>query len=201
VRILQDILKILFEKYKVTTKFIILTSKLHKVIEPLRSRCLSIRIPSITNIDKLSILQKYFQQYKLSLPDEYQKKNVKELVHQCYLTTDTIDIKYNFIYYYQTGHILKSPIQSIYEKLIDCCKLFTINKMKELAYMIQQSNIEFHHLLYTILGNLVASSEITHSQKYILIEKLSQWEYNYLKSYRKLIHIEYLVTLIHSLFL
>ena len=199
-RIFQDTLKILFEKYKVTTKFIILTSKLHKVIEPLQSRCLLIRIPSMTNIDKLSLLKTYFKQNKLSLSDEYHKQNVKELIHQCYLTDHEIDIKYNFIYYYQTGHIFKTPIQSIYDKLIYCCKMFTTNKMKELAYMIQLSNIDFYHLLHTILGNLFTSSEITHSQKYILIEKLSQWEYNYLKSYRKLIHIEYLITLIHSLF-
>lgn len=199
-RLFQDTLKILFEKYKVTTKFIIITSKIQKVIEPLRSRCLSMRIPSMTNIDKLSLLQKYFKQYKLSLSDEYYKQNVKELVHQCYLTNHTIDIKYNFIYYYQTGRIFKTPIQSIYEKLICCCKMFTINKVKELAYMIQISNIDFYQLLYTIIGNLFISSYITDIQKYILIEKLSHWEYNYLKSYRKLIHIEYLVTLIHSLF-
>lgn len=199
-RISQDALKKLFEKYKITTKFIILTSKIHRVTKPIISLCICIRIPSMINIDKLSLLQTYFKQYKLSLSNEYHKQNVKELIHQCYLPTHENDIKYYFIYYYQTGHIFKTPIQIIYQKLIHCCHMFTINKMKELAYMIQLSNIDFHNLLHAILINLFTSSEITHSQKYILIHKLSQWEYNYLKSYRKLIHIEYLLTLIHSLF-
>ena len=66
-RCFQNILKTFFEKYKITTKFILITNKFHKINNALRSRCLCIRIPAMQNIDKLKILHKCFKQYNLSL--------------------------------------------------------------------------------------------------------------------------------------
>ena len=53
---LQNVLRILIEKYRKTTLFIIVTDSYTGVIEPIRSRTLGLRIPGLTNKEKLSIL-------------------------------------------------------------------------------------------------------------------------------------------------
>ena len=58
---LQDCLKVIMEKSFITTKFIIITNRISKVNEAIKSRCMLIRIPIPTVNDKFCYLKTNFK--------------------------------------------------------------------------------------------------------------------------------------------
>ena len=53
--IIQNKLRVILEKYRSTTLFILITHKYNSIINPIRSRCLSIRFPSLTPYEKRNL--------------------------------------------------------------------------------------------------------------------------------------------------
>ena len=66
-RYVQASLRSLIEKYSDSCKFILISNQLTKIIEPLRSRCLLIRIPLFTNIQILEVLLYISSKEKIKL--------------------------------------------------------------------------------------------------------------------------------------
>ena len=105
-------LRVIIEKYRLTSVFIIISNKYNNIINPIKSRCLSVRIPSLSNKDKRRIIH----------------KNI------CYknITEDY----YDFLYYFnntKTIHNL-SKIKCIFDKgyITPCHKI--INDISSLSY-------------------------------------------------------------------
>ncbi len=80
-RAAQHALRRTMEKYVTTSRLILVCESFSKIIDPLRSRCLSIRVPSPTNLEISLILKKVAKSEGLQAPDDFLKK-VSESSHR-----------------------------------------------------------------------------------------------------------------------
>tara|TARA_B100001123_G_scaffold288008_1_gene320942 strand:- start:163 stop:1083 length:921 start_codon:yes stop_codon:yes gene_type:complete len=200
----QDRLKILIEKYRITTLFILLTDRYDTIINPIRSRCTCIRIPSLSIKDKLYIIRETFTHYQYDFFHEYTKQIIKTLVHQCLEFKTKDDIKNYISCYVSTKQIVKTPQECIMNKILreyqyKPLRITQIKNLKEIAYMIQISNTNIYSVIYNLLTYYFTQSSLSHTKKYNLIHKLSQWDCKFQKSYRELIHIESLLLSIYGI--
>ena len=194
---LQTKLRVIIEKYRLTTIFILITDKFTSVINPIQSRCLCIRIPGLSYREKREISRD-----KL-LNISYDKRSI--IYDKLYEIEDNNEIEY----YSEFNEGLFLDYQSIYEiiyyklqKISDKDKLTkqNIEMVRELSYKVEKYNLYDIHkeLIYLSLSD----SKYTMNQKSKLIQLFANSEYNYQKSYRSLIHIENLfIQLLHLLHL
>lgn len=165
----QNILKVILEKCYITTKFIILTNKLNKIITPIISRCFSLRIPSPSTHDKYL----YFKS-KVNMMDDLLLKRCKEYpLHQIPYNYDNIIMKYAL---------------NIKEMVVAKLSILKIDELRKLCENIKELDIPFNDIFYHFLMN------INDQKSYLTIIKIiTYYEYLNCKAYRPLIYLEALI--------
>ena len=171
---IQNILKVIIEKNTHVT-FIILSNKYDKIIQPIKSRFLCIRLPEINykekynnvkNIIKIDDYIKYYKDYNLS------------------------DIKY-FNY---NNIMIKNDILNIISKYINDIINSNCNNylkyIKDLSYYILNISIPFNVILIEIINMIFINNLINNEIKYKILSYITEAEYKYTMSYYKMIHIE-----------
>ena len=176
-----------------TTRFILITDKISSIINPIKSRSLSIRIPSLVNKDKRKISREYIKDIsydkKSVIYDKIYSINNIEIIKLFSEYDDGLFMNYNNIY---------QKIFNTLRKLSDKRNITKsdIEKIKDIAY-----NIEKHNLydIYVELCKLYSSeSKYTNKIKFNIIKMICENEYNYKKGYRKLIYNEsFLINLLY----
>lgn len=185
---LQNILRVIIEKYRETTVFICITDNYNSIIEPLRSRFLCIRFPQITNKEKRKIL------YQNIKPSELDKKYYdfiytlkdKSEIELSLKVKDEIDKDYIDPY-----HLVSKKLINIYEK--QNYKKTEYEKIKDISYNIIKFNLEIPKFYKIFLSELLAKQTIRDKQKYELVKLFADSEYHYNKSYRSIIILESLL--------
>ena len=176
---LQNILRVKIEKYRITTLFILLTTNLTSIIEPLRSRCLCIRNPSISYSYKNTLFHK-------KLEVIHNITTIKEFFnYETHLT--------DFLFPYD---ILINRIMEIYKENYNN-GLFT--KLKEITYNILKNNLSVNKFYHLFLIKLLQLGRITDKKKEKIIYFFAKSQYNFIKSYRSLIVLESLLIHIYSI--
>lgn len=190
----QNILRVIIEKYQSTSIFIIITHNYSSIIEPIKSRCLSIRIPTLKRENKRKIM--------------YQKISYKDINKSFYdviydinnieMIKDIIDIK-NI---YDKGY--KNIYEMICENIISICEKSKLTKnnynlLRDISYNITKNNLNILYFYRVFLKILLKKTTIMDKIKIKLIYLLTESEYNYIKSYRKIIIIESLIFNIYNL--
>ena len=179
---LQNILRVTFEKYRNTTIFIIITNKYSNIIEPLKSRCLNIRFPSLTNNEKRKIIYKNINLNNITVnlfDNVYKFNNEKNIVE--YLK---INKEINYI----------SPTEIIVNDLLTLCRKgkydkLIHNKMRDLIYKLLKFNLDIRKFYYHLCSKIINENLL--DRHIIQIIKLLNSSYlNYIKSYRKIIILE-----------
>lgn len=174
---LQNSLKVMVEKAYYTSKIIIITNKFNKVITPIKSRCISIRVPVMNSYDKYIYIRDYLKK-KMSLNEDI-------LLKKCKVYDINEIIKELTIYNY---HNIKNTLyqdmkQLIYMKVIDREK---IRRIRNFSSLCKELNIDFSELL----KKFVIDCDVIDSN---IIKECAENEYRLEKSYRALIHIEHLI--------
>jgi DNA polymerase III delta prime subunit len=185
---LQNILRVIIEKYRETTVFICITDNYNSIIEPLRSRFLCIRFPQITNKEKRKIL------YQNIKPSELDKKYYdfiytlkdKSEIELSLKVKDEIDKDYIDPY-----HLVSKKLINIYEK--QNYKKTEYEKIKDISYNIIKFNLEIPKFYKIFLSELLKDQNIRDKQKYELVKLFADSEYHYNKSYRSIIILESLL--------
>ena len=179
---LQNILRVTFEKYRSTTIFIIVTNKYSNIIEPLKSRCLNLRFPSLKDKEKREIIYKNINLKNTTVNlfnNIYKLNNNQSIIEYLNLKQD---IKY------------RSPTEIIVDGLIKLCNCgeyskLIHNKMRELIYKLLKFNLDinkfYYHLCSKIINENLLDKHITE-----IIRILNDSYYNYIRSYRKIIILE-----------
>jgi replication factor C subunit 3/5 len=201
----QASLRRTMEKYADSCKFIFISNQLSKIHEPLKSRCLMVRIPLPTDNMLASIAL-----------------NIG-LLEQIHLTgNDIIDIvkksnnNINKMFWYLELKKYKVPVEHSWHDMIDIItdhilnkKNYTIKKLpdvikelRDLLYQLFITNIDFHTIIKEIMNsikNKLKSDDMT-KKLYYIIEETSKFENRISQGTRHIVHLEaYLIKLIQIL--
>jgi GTPase SAR1 family protein len=176
--LLQNSLKVMIEKAYYTCKIIILTNRFNKVVTPIKSRCISMRIPLVNHYDKYIYLKEYLLEKKIFfndflLLDKCKRCDIHEIINESTITN----------YHNIETKIYQEMKKIIYWKVIDCEK---IRKIRKLSSTSKELNITFSELL----RKLVLECNVVDSN---MIKECAENEYLLVNSYRSLIHIEHLL--------
>lgn len=178
----QTSLRRTLEKYSDTCRFVLWCHSLSKVIEPLRSRCVCMKIPAPSN-DKM-----FERIYKITT---YENLNLslEQLTH--IITTANGNIKkaiWGIDMYRNAQEFVTS-----YDKAL--CLIYRyilagdLNKIRDLVNLILKTNIPGSKIIYDIT-TLILNSDIDSNYKMSVISKASTYEYNLIKGRHEIIHIE-----------
>jgi len=181
----QSKLRVIIEKYRMTSIFIIITDKLSSIMEPIKSRCLCIRIPSLINKEKRVFIRKIaphkgYSELSPIFDISYQTNN-KDYIELFALYDEGLLLDY------------ENPYEKVITKLGLIGDKWQINSndiewVRKISYNIEKFNLyDFHKEFLTIL---LSNSKYTYKRKLKMTKLFSESEHNYVKSYRSLIHIE-----------
>tara|TARA_Y100000389_G_C17423306_1_gene498043 strand:- start:213 stop:1118 length:906 start_codon:yes stop_codon:yes gene_type:complete len=183
---LQNILRVIIEKYRESTVFIFFTDKYNSIIEPLRSRFLCLRFKNDTLKEKRKIICDNSNR-KLKTPKYYgfmyslKKEDMINIIDK----EKQIE-KYTTIY-----DLISQQILNIYEKKNIDKKDYI--KLKELGYNILKNNINVNNFYCSLLDSLLKNVSIRDKTKYKLVKLFSESEHDFIKSYRNIIILESLL--------
>ena len=183
----QNKLRVIIEKYRKNCIFIFICHKLNGVIEPLKSRCILIRYSNMSNYDKCKIsIKSSKSNYELrdkifdylSLFDS--KKDIRAIT---LCKKDMNDFESHY-------HLLIYDILSIFKNEL------TINifyEIKKKAYHIIKINIDLNIFLKLLLDLILERYRLSTKIKIEIVQLFANVEYKLLKSYKKIIFVEYLL--------
>ena len=194
---IQSKLRVIIEKKRTTSLFIILTDKFTSIIEPIKSRTLCVRIPRTTNIAKRQKMRKELS----NIP--YNRRSL--IYDKIYKAHDT-DISY----YSSFNEGIPSHMtiyEKIYVKLISLADVAdvadvgasipsfisksAIIHLRDIAYNIEKYNLYDIHK--ELLCLFIGDPRFTAKKTVLVVDQIADMEYKYIKSYRSLIHVEELL--------
>lgn len=196
----QASLRRTMEKYSDTCKFILISDQLSKVIEPIRSRCILMRIPLPTNNQILETLLHICHNENHTVDwlklDEIIKQSDNKVNHAIWLLDmyrHGVSYEKNWeIVLDQIVNLILSPTIKANKKLYS-----TIKKIREQFYVLFITNISTQTIIRKIMLRLI--SKINNLKlKYQIINITSIFEQRLSLGTRHIIHMEaYIVRLIY----
>ncbi len=185
----QTSLRRTLEKYSGTCRFIMWCKSLSKVLEPLKSRCICIRIgsPTFDELFKLALTVSAKENLDLKL-DDYDKliKNSNGSIRKMLW-------KLNLIKTNQNDGKYETPFEETIDQitsLILKCDIEEINNIRNLIYNLIITNIEPTNILRNIFISLCKKKSIPENKKIKIINMASIYDHNLARRRREIIHIE-----------
>ena len=186
-RNIQNVLRVKIEKYRLTTVFILITTKYNNVLSAIRSRCLCIRVPAPSRKEKRQIIHSniryseigphlYDRLYEINEINTLQKSSEKKELY--------------FQNYQRPYHKIMKEIFNLYSNKYTPKKL---DKLRELSYAIIKFKLLDNEFYYIFLSYLLKNERIRDKNKIKLIQILAQSQYNLVKSYRSILTLESLL--------
>jgi len=195
----QASLRRTMEKYADTCKFIFISNQLSKIHEPLKSRCLMIRVPLPSTNKLISIAMNIAVKENISLTSaeitdiiKKSNNNINKLFWYLQL------LKYKIPLATTWHNTIDIIVEEILNKKNYSTKNFLelIRKLRELLYQLFITNIDFHTIIREIMNRLknnISSNEL----KYYIIEETSKFENRISQGTRHIVHLEaYLIKII-----
>jgi len=188
----QASLRRTMEKYSSTCKFILISDQLSKIIEPLRSRCLMIRVPLPSNEQILETLLHICQKENITI-------TYKKLSNIISNSENKVNHAIWLLEMYKYG----IKYEKNWEFAIDCIsdtivdpsiqnnkKLYTVmKKIREQFYILFITNVPTQLIIRKIMGKLI--SKISDLKlKYHIIDITSIFEQRLSQGTRHIIHME-----------
>nr|QFG74545.1 MAG: DNA polymerase III, delta subunit [Megaviridae environmental sample] len=190
----QTALRRTMEKYSDKCKFIFISTQISKIIEPLRSRCLQIRIPLLNDIQITNIILNisYLENIKISL--ESLKKIIKYSENNIYLVIWLLELKKNNIKIGKGWQsIIKKQVNMLLVPNNSSKDIFNkIVKFRENFYTLYITNIKFEKILHEFLLQFLKKIDNINIKNEI-INLTSKIEFKGITGTRYLIHLEYYI--------
>ena len=192
---IQDSFRVLFEKYRLNTLFILITDYYSSILEPIKSRFLSIRIRDLSRSEKTTI------SYPIIKKLSYDKRT--KIYDKIYEYSDkNIILNYSKNNYGLINNH-KDIIESIYHSLKKM-KVLDLPKIKEYSYSLEKYHFNNFHreFLKLIIDEFHNIKLIINNFNYKKIKeyvfKISEIENIYKKSFNRILSNEFLLIFIHK---
>ena len=197
----QASLRRTLEKYSDTCKFILVSEQLSKIIEPLRSRCIMIRVPLPNNINITNKL--LYITYKENINISFEKIN--DIVNMC---DNKINIAVWLLEMYNNDINYNVNWETLIDKIINLI-ILSINNNDKIHLIIKKIRVKFYILFITNIPTQIIIKKIMNKLlnkinniliKYKIINITSIYENRLNQGTRHIIHIEaYIIKLIELL--
>lgn len=180
---IQNRLRVMIEKYRETTIFIFICHKITNIIEPIKSRCVLIRVPNDNLYDKCKII-------KNCSGDQACKNKIYD-----YLTLfpsikdkEAITSNLNHMESFESHyHILSSKIINIVNQELSSS---SFNQFKEYAYFILKYSLHIPLFMEILLNEIANKKILTNNQFFKIVKLFSDIDYQLINSYKKIIVLE-----------
>ena len=183
---IQNKLRVIFEKCVNTSKIIIITTKYNHIINPIKSRFLSIKIPLHNVVDKYLYFKHLFLRNLFIIDDDILYKIVEK--------HDNLDfILINILGYFKTKKINVDIYDEIINKYMIIIKsknilMKKISNIKHLLYLAK-SFINVNYFLKRLLSHLLEQN-YNNEQKTKLVKEFTEYDIMINKSFRDLLCLE-----------
>jgi replication factor C subunit 3/5 len=187
----QTSLRRTMEKYSKTCKFIFISNQLSKIIEPLKSRCLCIRVPLPTDAEIINVILKISAKENIKLT----YNDIQNIIKNC-------DSNINKAIWHLEYKKMGSDISDNWEVLINEIAILLTTKIKknsDINNIIIKCREQFYTLYITNIDlNLVISKLMTriieliedNNVKYRIINLTSEYQFRMVNGTRQIIHLE-----------
>lgn len=186
----QTALRCTMEKYCNTCKFILTSKQLSKIIDPLRSRCLTIRLPLPNNDDIMRVLMDIsYKENKFISLDDY-----NDIISRCdnniKLAIQYLEMKFYKIPIINSWKIYLSEIIKIMNNIIKnkVTKEY-IKRLREILYKIFITNINGTEIIKELLNQMLLNLK-DQTLTYEIIDVCTKHENSLSKGKRSIIHLE-----------
>jgi len=195
----QASLRRTMEKYANTCKFIFISNQLSKVHEPLKSRCMMIRIPAPTDMMIMSTIMNIANKEHIILIGKnlidiikYAKNNINKAIGMLELISYKIEL--NNMWY--------GVIELLVDMIMDKQKYHKdgiyemIQNARDMLYQLFITNIDFHTVIKSIMIEIKKKCN-NNKFIYLVINETSKYENRICQGTRYIIHLEaYIIKLI-----
>jgi replication factor C subunit 3/5 len=169
-------------------KFIMLSKSLSKVISPLVSRCLSIRVNAPTDEELFKCVYKISVKENLSMNMEmkdYYKivKNANGNIKKALWGLDMI--KFNITNISTYSQTIDDIVDLIFTHGVN-----SIMGVRDIMYKIIITNIPCTNIIKDIIDKIICQKNITPLNKYKIITNAAKYETNLIKGRHKIIHLD-----------
>jgi replication-associated recombination protein RarA len=182
---IQDRFRVIFEKYRINTLFILTTDYYNSILNPIKSRFLSIRIRDLSRADKISIsypvIKNLTYDKRIKIYDKIYEYNDKNII---------LNFSKNN---YGLINNRKDLIENIYHSLKNM-KFLDLSKIKDYAYNLEKYHLNNFHSDFLKL----IIDEFHNIKLKECIFKISDIEYNYKKSFNRILSNEFLLIFIYE---
>ena len=180
---IQNRLRVIIEKYRETTIFIFICHKITNIIEPIKSRCVLIRIPNDTSYEKCKIIKNCSgdQAYKNKIYDYltlFPSPKDKEAI------ASNLNHMQSFESHY---HILSSQILNVVNRELSESGLI---QLKEYAYFILKYNMQIPLFMKILLNEIGDKKILSDNTLFKVVKLFSDIDYQLINSYKKIIVLE-----------
>lgn len=182
----QTSLRRTMENYSSNCRFIMWCRCLSKVIEPIQSRCICIRLPRLDNKDMLSYVS-----YVLAMEKKMMSlDNMREIVN-----TSEGSSK-NALWNIQNKILGFDGAIDYEKKLEELATLIVkgrkdlINKLRNIIFNSYITNISYEKIVEDMLGNIIMNHHISEGKLAEIIIKTSEKEHGLVKCRRGIIHFD-----------
>lgn len=198
----QASLRRTMEKYSNTCKFILVSDQLSNIIEPLRSRCILLRIPLPTDSQILEMLLYICNNEKININFNNLMNIINKSENKIKNAIWLLDIyRFNINYDNNWKNIISEIVKLILVKSnYSCNKLYkNLKKIREKFYLLFITNIPTQLIIKMIMLNILNFIDDV-SIKYDIINITSIYEQRLNLGTRHIIHIEaYVLKLIQQI--
>ena len=185
---IQDRFRIIFEKYRINTLFILITDYYNSILNPIKSRFLSLRIRDLTRKEKITI------SYPIIKNLSYDKR-IKIYDHIYKYSDKNVILNYNHNNYGLINNY-NDLIKTIYDSL-KTMKTLNLQKIKDHAYNLEKYHLNnFHSDFLKLIINEFHNINDLRLKECII--KITEIEYLYKKSFNRILSNEFLLIFIYE---
>lgn len=182
----QAALRRMMEKYSNTCRFILWCRSLNKVIDPIVSRCLSIRVGNPTDDDLLTRLFHISSLERININFDILNNIIKKSKGNIKNALWLLNLeKYN----YTDDNVYENEIKEISNKILEC-KISNLHKIRDMIYKIIITNFDESTILNDILDFFLNTNKIDTNTKIKIVEETANVEFNLKRGRREIIHLE-----------